>query len=74
MTFNYLRNEQRFVSGSQTPSPTRYDGLLAAMPVSIAGGAAAGWWSAVSTVAGIGAGGGMAALFVATSLFLVPPE
>jgi len=44
------------------------------MPASIAGGAAAGWWSALSTVAGIGVGGGVAALFVATSLFLMPPE
>ena len=28
-------------------SPTRYDGLLAAMPASVAGGALAGWLLAI---------------------------
>jgi threonine/homoserine/homoserine lactone efflux protein len=44
------------------------------MPVSLASGAAAGWISAVPTLAGIGAGGLVAALLVSVSLFLVPPE
>lgn len=56
------------------PTPTRYDGLLAALPASVAGGAIAGWLSALSTVAGIGAGGVVAAVFVAVSLFAVPPQ
>jgi hypothetical protein len=54
--------------------PTRYDGLLAAMPASVMGGVAAGWWSTLSTVAGVGAGGALAAFFVVVSLFVVPPE
>ena len=56
------------------PTPTRYDGLLAALPASVAGGVAAGWLSTLSTVAGIGAGGVLAAVFVAVSLFAVPPQ
>ncbi len=60
---------------TETPTTvTRYDGLLAAMPISVAGGVAAGWWSTLSTIAGIGAGGALAAVFVAVSLFVVPPE
>ena len=74
MTFNYLRDESWSVSQPRARTPTRYDGLLAAMPASVAGGAAAGWWSTLSTVAGIGAGGVVAALLVAVSLFVVPPN
>lgn len=59
---------------TEPSTPTRYDGLLAAMPVSLASGAAAGWISAVPTLAGIGAGGLLAALLVSVSLFVVPPE
>jgi hypothetical protein len=55
-------------------TPTRYDGLLAALPVSVAGGVVAGWLSALSTVAGLGVGGVAAAALVAVSLFVVPPE
>ncbi len=62
------------MSQPQTRTLTRYDGLLAAMPASVAGGAAAGWWSTLSTVVGIGAGGAVAALLVAVSLFVVPPS
>lgn len=72
MTFNYLRDERPYVT--EAPTPTRYDGLLAALPASIAGGAAAGWASAVPMLAGIGAGGIVAALFVSVSLFVVPPQ
>ncbi len=54
--------------------PTRYDGLLAAMPASVVIGIAAGWWSTLSTAAGIGAGGVLAALVVVITLFVVPPE
>jgi len=55
-------------------TPTRYDGLLAAVPASVAGGTAAGWWLAVPTLAGVGAGGAVAAFLVAVSLFVVPPR
>ena len=55
-------------------TPTRYDGLLAAMPVSVVGGVAAGWWSALSMIAGISVGGVIAAALVVVSLFVVPPE
>jgi hypothetical protein len=54
--------------------PTRYDGLLAAMPASVVGGVVAGWWSTLSTIAGIGIGGAIAAGLVVVSLFVVPPE
>lgn len=57
-----------------TDAPTRYDGLLAALPASLAGGTAAGWLSTIPTLVGIGAGGVVAALFVSVSLFVVPPE
>jgi hypothetical protein len=56
------------------PTPTRYDGLLAALPASVAGGVAAGCLSTLSTVAGLGVGGLAAAVLVAVSLFAVPPE
>lgn len=55
-------------------TPTRYDGLLAAIPVSVAGGSAAGWLLAIPTIAGIGAGGVVASLLVAVSLFVFPPN
>jgi len=55
-------------------SPTRYDGLLAAMPLPVAGGALAGWLSAVPTALAVGAGSAIAGVFVALSLFVVPPE
>lgn len=58
----------------QTPTPTRYDGLLAAMPASVAGGVAAGWLSTLSMLVGIAIGGAVAAALVAVSLFVVPPE
>lgn len=74
MTFNYLRAEHRYVPETLPRMPTRYDGLLAAVPISVAIGVAAGWWSTLSTVAGIGAGGIVATLLVAISLFVVPPE
>jgi hypothetical protein len=55
-------------------TPTRYDGLLAAMPASVAGGAAAGWLLAIPLALGIGIGSLLAALFVLVSLFVVPPQ
>jgi hypothetical protein len=54
--------------------PTRYDGLLAAMPASVAGGAVAGWLLAIPTAIGVGLGSVLASVFVALSLFVVPPE
>lgn len=59
---------------TETPTPTRYDGLLAAMPASVAGGAAAGWLLAVPYLLGLGLGGVLAGVFLAVSLFVVPPE
>ena len=55
-------------------APTRYDGLLAAMPASVAGGALAGWLLAIPTAVGVGLGSVLASVFVALSLFVVPPE
>jgi len=55
-------------------TPTRYDGLLAAMPASVAGGALAGWLLAIPMAIGVGAGSALASVFVAASLFVVPPE
>ena len=57
-----------------TETPTRYDGLLAAMPASVAGGAIAGWLLAIPTAIGVGVGSALASVFVAMSLFVVPPE
>ena len=54
--------------------PSRYDGLLAAMPASVAGGALAGWLLAIPTAIGVGLGSALAGVFVALSLFIVPPE
>ncbi|QLD90420.1 hypothetical protein HWV07_15815 [Natronomonas salina] len=55
-------------------TPTRYDGLLAAMPASVAGGAVAGWLLAIPLAVGVGLGSVLAALFVLVSLFVVPPQ
>lgn len=73
MRFNYCEGERRHVPES-VPTPTRHDGLLAALPASVAGGALAGWLSTLSTVAGLGIGGVVAAALLAVSLFAVPPE
>ena len=54
--------------------PSRYDGLLAAMPASVAGGALAGWLLAIPMAIGVGLGSVLASVFVALSLFVVPPE
>jgi hypothetical protein len=51
---------------------TRYDGLLAAIPVSVAGGAAAGWWLAIPLLAGIGIGSGVATIMVFLSIAMAP--
>ncbi|WP_254840624.1 hypothetical protein [Natronomonas marina] len=55
-------------------TPTRYDGLLAAMPASVGVGVLAGWLMAIPMALGVGLGSALASVFVATSLFLVPPE
>ena len=68
--FNY----QGLVGPSMAEAPTRYDGLLAAMPASVAGGALAGWLLAIPMAVGVGAGSALASVFVAASLFVVPPE
>jgi hypothetical protein len=54
------------------PSLTRYDGLLAAMPASVAGGTAAGWWLAIPLVAGVGVGAGVAAIMILLSIAMTP--
>lgn len=76
MKFNYLGAQPARVNGSDPDStgPLHYDGLLAAMPASVAGGAAAGWLLAVPFTLGVGLGSLLAALFVLVSLFVVPPE
>ena len=56
------------------PTPSHYDALLAAMPASVAGGAAAGWLLAIPLALGVGLGSVLAALFVLVSLFVVPPQ
>ena len=53
---------------------TRYDGLLAAMPASVAGGTAAGLWLTIPLRVGIGLGGIVAGLFVFISLFHLSPK
>ena len=55
-------------------SPTRYDGMLAAMPVPVVAGAAAGWGLAIPYAVGVGLGSLLAGLLVVVSLFVVPPE
>jgi hypothetical protein len=54
------------------PSLTRYDGLLAAMPVSVVGGMAAGRWLAIPLLAGVGIGAGVAAVMIGISIALMP--
>ena len=54
------------------PSLTRYDGLLAAMPASVAGGTAAGWWLAIPLLAGVGVGAGIAATIILLSIATAP--
>ena len=44
------------------------------MPASVAGGALAGWLLAIPTAVGVGLGSALASVFVALSLFVVPPE
>ena len=50
-----------------------YDGLLAAMPVSVVGGAIVGWLAAVPFGFGFVAGCLIAAMLMFVSLFVVPP-
>lgn len=50
-----------------------YDGLLAAMPVSVAGGIVVGWLGRVSVMAGLVGGVILAGVLVIVSLFVVPP-
>ena len=54
------------------PSVTRYDGLLAAMPASVAGGTAAGWWLAIPLVTGVSVGAGVAAVMILLSIAMAP--
>mgnify|MGYP007091086389 CR=1 FL=1 len=56
------------------PSLTRYDGLLAAMPVSVAGGTAAGWWLAIPLLAGVGIGSGVAVVMILISVAMTPTD
>lgn len=51
-----------------------YDGLLAAMPASVAGGAAAGWTFAVPLSVGAGIGSLFAGALLALSLVVAPPS
>lgn len=53
-------------------SLTRYDGLLAAMPVSVVGGTAAGWWLAIPLLAGVGIGSGVAVVMILVSIVMAP--
>ena len=55
-------------------TPTRHDGLLAALPVSIAGGVAVGWLWTLPLVAGLALGGTLAATLLAVALFAFPPQ
>lgn len=59
---------------SEVPAPTHYDSLLAAMPASVAGGAAVGWILAIPVLAGMAVGGVLAGLMLAVSLFVMPPK
>ena len=54
------------------PSLTRYDGLLAAMPVSVVGGTAAGWWLTIPLLAGVGIGSGIAVMMILISVAMAP--
>ncbi|WP_178918114.1 hypothetical protein [Natronomonas gomsonensis] len=59
---------------TETLTPSQYDGLLAAMPASVAGGAAVGWVFAVPVLAGMAAGSLFAGLLLTVSILLVPPQ
>jgi hypothetical protein len=59
---------------TETLTPSHYDGLLAAMPASVAGGAAVGWALAVPVLVGMAAGSLLAGLLLAVSILLVPPQ
>lgn len=50
-----------------------YDGLLAAIPASIAVGAIVGWLGAVSITVGLFAGSLLAGVLMFVLLFIVPP-
>jgi len=56
------------------PSLTRYDGLLAAMPVSVVGGTAAGWWLTIPLLAGVGIGSGIAVMMILISVAMAPTD
>lgn len=56
----------------QPVSLTYHDGLLAAIPVFVAGGAAAGWWLAIPLIAGVGVGSGVAAIMILLSIAVIP--
>lgn len=55
-------------------APSRYDGLLAAMPAPVVLGVLAGWLLAIPMALAVGVGSAMASVFVVASLFVVPPE
>jgi hypothetical protein len=59
---------------TEIETPTRYDGLLAAMPASVAGGTAAGLWLTIPLRIGIGVGGVVAGFLVLVSLFHMSPQ
>lgn len=54
-------------------APSRFDGLLLAMPAPVLLGGLAGWLLSVPMALAVGAGSALAGVLVATSLFLVPP-
>lgn len=68
-----MRDSDRDIDGSLSDGVDEYDGLLAAIPVSMAGGALAGWLAAVPLTAGVLAGSLLAGLLTFVSLFVVPP-
>lgn len=68
-----MRDLDRIIGGSLPDGVDEYDGLLAAIPVTMAGGAAAGWLAAVPLTVGVFAGSLLAGLLTFVSLFVVPP-
>jgi len=48
--------------------------VLAALPVSLAGGATAGWLLSVPLALGVGVGGVLAAILLTLALFAAPPQ
>lgn len=50
-----------------------YDGLLAAMPASVIGGAIVGWIGAIPITVGLFVGCLLAGVLMLVSLFVVPP-